>query len=186
LPGYFRSQQPKMTAERLLNPDREPQNWLMNHRTYDGQRFSPLSRINKDNIKNLHLAYACFSGRLAKPMPCACSRDAATTGLPAVLGFVATAMQLCAISLTRDGEAVVCGPDGIAIFDAPHRHGTVSEAMLYALDLLELDGDHRKRLSKPIGKRRRGIILGEPTNEDGATIFRHACNSDSKASFRSG
>jgi hypothetical protein len=27
---------------------------------------------------------------------------------------------------------VVCGPDGVAIFDALHRRGTVSEAMLYA------------------------------------------------------
>ena len=47
-----------VTPERLLNPDREPQNWLMNHRTYDGQRFSPLARINRDNVKNLKLAYA--------------------------------------------------------------------------------------------------------------------------------
>ena len=47
-----------VTAERLLNPDNEPQNWLMNHRTYDGQRFSPLARINKDNVRNLRLAYA--------------------------------------------------------------------------------------------------------------------------------
>ena len=44
----------EVTPERLLNPDREPQNWLMNHRTYDGQRFSPLARINKDNVKNLN------------------------------------------------------------------------------------------------------------------------------------
>jgi alcohol dehydrogenase (cytochrome c) len=47
-----------VTPERLLNPDREPQNWLMNHRTYDGQRFSPLARINKGNVKGLRLAYA--------------------------------------------------------------------------------------------------------------------------------
>jgi len=47
-----------VTPERLLNPDREPQNWLMNHRAYDGQRFSPLARINRDNVKNLRLAYA--------------------------------------------------------------------------------------------------------------------------------
>jgi alcohol dehydrogenase (cytochrome c) len=46
----------EVTPQRLLNP--EPQNWLMNHRTYDGQRFSPLARINKTNIKNLKLAYA--------------------------------------------------------------------------------------------------------------------------------
>jgi glucose dehydrogenase len=30
----------------------------MNHRTYDGQRFSPIARINKDSVKNLKLAYA--------------------------------------------------------------------------------------------------------------------------------
>jgi alcohol dehydrogenase (cytochrome c) len=48
----------EVTPDRLLNPDREPQNWLMNHRTYDGQRFSPLARINKDNVKNLKFAYA--------------------------------------------------------------------------------------------------------------------------------
>jgi alcohol dehydrogenase (cytochrome c) len=45
-----------VTPERLLNP--EPQNWLMNHRTYDGQRYSPLARISRDNVKNLKLAYA--------------------------------------------------------------------------------------------------------------------------------
>src|SRR5258706_3317541 len=47
-----------VTPQRLLNPDKEPQNWLMNHRTYDGQRFSPLARINRDNVKALRLAYA--------------------------------------------------------------------------------------------------------------------------------
>jgi hypothetical protein len=39
--------------------------------------------------------------------------------------IVRTAAQLKARSFTLDGEAVVCGPDGIAIFDALHRHGTV-------------------------------------------------------------
>jgi alcohol dehydrogenase (cytochrome c) len=41
----------EVTPERLLNPDKEPQNWLMNHRTYDGQRFSPLARINKGKAR---------------------------------------------------------------------------------------------------------------------------------------
>jgi bifunctional non-homologous end joining protein LigD len=40
--------------------------------------------------------------------------------------IVMTAMQLRAASFTLDGEAVVCGPDGVAIFDALHRRGTVS------------------------------------------------------------
>jgi len=48
----------EVTPSRLLNPDKEPHNWLMNHRTYDGQRYSPLARINKDTVKNLKLAYA--------------------------------------------------------------------------------------------------------------------------------
>jgi alcohol dehydrogenase (cytochrome c) len=47
-----------VTPERLLNADKEPHNWLMNHRTYDGQRYSPLARIDKSNVKNLKLAYA--------------------------------------------------------------------------------------------------------------------------------
>src|ERR1700748_230662 len=52
-----------VTPQRLANP--EPGNWLMNHRTYDAQRFSPLDQINKDNIKNLKLAYAVAIGGTA-------------------------------------------------------------------------------------------------------------------------
>ena len=32
-----------VSYERLLNPDKEPQNWLMNHRDFGAQRFSPLA-----------------------------------------------------------------------------------------------------------------------------------------------
>jgi alcohol dehydrogenase (cytochrome c) len=55
----------EVTAERLINADREPQNWLMNHRSYDAQRYSPLERINKDNVKDLKLAYAVAIGGTA-------------------------------------------------------------------------------------------------------------------------
>src|SRR6202140_5912839 len=55
----------EVTPERLLNPDKEPQNWLMNHRTYDGQRYSPLARINKGNVKGLKLAYTVALGGTA-------------------------------------------------------------------------------------------------------------------------
>jgi alcohol dehydrogenase (cytochrome c) len=54
-----------VTADRLINANKEPQNWLMNHRTYDGQRFSPLARIDRDNVKNLKLAYAVPLGGTA-------------------------------------------------------------------------------------------------------------------------
>ncbi len=55
----------EVTPERLINADKEPQNWLMNHRTYDSQRFSPLDQINKGNVKNLKLAYALALGGTA-------------------------------------------------------------------------------------------------------------------------
>jgi len=51
-----------VSADRLINADREPQNWLMNHRTYDAQRYSPLDKINKSNVKSLKLAYAVAIG----------------------------------------------------------------------------------------------------------------------------
>jgi alcohol dehydrogenase (cytochrome c) len=51
-----------VTSERLINADKEPHNWLMNHRTYDAQRYSPLATINKDNVKGLKLAYAVAIG----------------------------------------------------------------------------------------------------------------------------
>jgi alcohol dehydrogenase (cytochrome c) len=50
----------EVTPARLANP--EPGNWLMNHRTYDAQRYSPLDRINKTNVKGLKLAYAVAIG----------------------------------------------------------------------------------------------------------------------------
>ena len=51
-----------VTPDRLANADKEPHNWLMNHRTYDAQRYSPLDKINKDNVKGLKLAYAVAIG----------------------------------------------------------------------------------------------------------------------------
>ena len=47
----------EVTAARLLGADSEPQNWLTNHRSYDGQRFSPLARVTRDNVKNLRIVY---------------------------------------------------------------------------------------------------------------------------------
>ncbi len=54
-----------VTPDRLVNADKEPHNWLMNHRTYDAQRYSPLDKINKGNIKGLKLAYAVAIGGTA-------------------------------------------------------------------------------------------------------------------------
>src|SRR6202140_2887022 len=51
-----------VTPDWLVNADREPGNWLMNHRTYDAQRYSPLDKVNKANVKDLKLAYAVAIG----------------------------------------------------------------------------------------------------------------------------
>jgi short chain dehydrogenase len=55
-----------------------------------------------------------------------------------------------------DGEAVVCGPDGVPIFDALHCRGTVTEAMLCAFDLLELDGEDLRHM--PLLDRKRRLV----------------------------
>jgi alcohol dehydrogenase (cytochrome c) len=60
LSGTMLASAADVTPERLANP--EPHNWLMNHRTYDAQRYSPLDKITKDNVKNLKLAYAVAIG----------------------------------------------------------------------------------------------------------------------------
>ena len=55
----------EVTPERLINANKEPHNWLMNHLTYDAQRFSPLDAINEGNVKGLRLAYAVALGNSA-------------------------------------------------------------------------------------------------------------------------
>jgi alcohol dehydrogenase (cytochrome c) len=46
-----------MTNDRALNPQREPQNWILHHGNYQGHRFSALKEINADNVKNLKPAF---------------------------------------------------------------------------------------------------------------------------------
>ncbi|MFO1409313.1 MAG: PQQ-dependent dehydrogenase, methanol/ethanol family [Steroidobacteraceae bacterium] len=42
---------------RIAAADREPGNWMSYGRTYDEQRFSPLDKINADNVRDLGLAW---------------------------------------------------------------------------------------------------------------------------------
>jgi alcohol dehydrogenase (cytochrome c) len=51
-----------MTGERLLNAGKEPQNWLHHHNDYTARRFSALDQINKDNVKNLKVAWTFALG----------------------------------------------------------------------------------------------------------------------------
>src|SRR5436190_1110804 len=48
--------------DRLINAQNEPQNWLMMNGDYGAQRYSKLSQINRDNVKNLRMVWALALG----------------------------------------------------------------------------------------------------------------------------
>ena len=50
------------TSDDLLNAADNVNDWLTNHRTYDGQRYSPLDQINKSNVSGLKVAYTVALG----------------------------------------------------------------------------------------------------------------------------
>ena len=107
----------------------------------------------------------------------------------AQLPAVTEAMRaLAARSVTLDGEVVICAPDGRSDFERMRavfsRHGA-PEALLYAFDLLELDGCdlrgepwhvRRAALTKLLRHSAPGIRLCEHIEDsDGAVVFRAAC-----------
>ena len=51
-----------VTNERMLNPQREPQNWILHHGNYQGHRFSALKEINADTVKNLKPVFTVALG----------------------------------------------------------------------------------------------------------------------------
>jgi bifunctional non-homologous end joining protein LigD len=93
--------------------------------------------------------------------------------------------SLKATSATIDGEAVVlCPKTGLSLFDELHSGRRNHDVILYAFDLLELNGDDLRReplevrkatLSSLLTKTRAGIRINEHIEADGATVFRHAC-----------
>jgi bifunctional non-homologous end joining protein LigD len=99
--------------------------------------------------------------------------------------FIAMAVgKLPVRSCLIDGEAIVCDENGLAVFELIRRHGALASAVHCAFDLLELDGRDLRR--EPIEKRKallakllRGshlsIVLNEHFEEDGATVYRAAC-----------
>jgi len=80
---------------------------------------------------------------------------------------------------------VICGKDGIPVFDRL-RYGRAieTEAVLFAFDLFELDGqdlrrapieDRKRKLAKLLRKAGRALHLNEHIDEPGDVVFRHAC-----------
>jgi len=51
-----------VTASRLTNSEKEPQNWLNHHGNYEAHRFSSLDQINKSNVSKLKVAYTYAMG----------------------------------------------------------------------------------------------------------------------------
>jgi len=58
-----------VTDQRLMDPDKEPQNWLTYYRSYSGWRFSPLAQITPQNVKRLTPKWMLSSARPATSRP---------------------------------------------------------------------------------------------------------------------
>ena len=51
-----------VNKDRLINAQNEPQNWLMMNGDYGSTRYSKLSQINRENVKNLRMVWALALG----------------------------------------------------------------------------------------------------------------------------
>jgi len=99
--------------------------------------------------------------------------------------IVDAALRITAASFLIDGEVVIAREDGTPDFHALRSQRRGSEAVLYAFDLLEHDGNDLRRLPlierkwrlfKLIGKaQRRAIRYNEHLTGDGPTKFEHVC-----------
>jgi bifunctional non-homologous end joining protein LigD len=87
-------------------------------------------------------------------------------------------------SVMVDGEAVVCAEDGRSDFDKLHSQGCDDQVVLYAFDLIELNGEDLRReplevrkatLASVLGKAGGGLRFNEHIAADGPTVFAHAC-----------
>jgi len=99
---------------------------------------------------------------------------------------IATAVgSLGCRSCLLDGEVVICGEDGIPIFDRL-RYGrqVTGEALLYVFDLIELDGQdlrpepieiRKRQLAKLLRKAPVRLQINDHIDEPGDIVFRHAC-----------
>ncbi|HUG25422.1 PQQ-dependent dehydrogenase, methanol/ethanol family [Piscinibacter sp.] len=57
VPAQAASGAANVDGERIRQADREPGNWMSHGRTYDEQRFSPLSKVNDGNVARLRPAW---------------------------------------------------------------------------------------------------------------------------------
>src|SRR5438067_11510229 len=63
LAGAFAAEyQMTVNRDRLVNAQNEPQNWLLMNGDYGATRYSKLTQISRDNVKNLRLVWAMALG----------------------------------------------------------------------------------------------------------------------------
>jgi bifunctional non-homologous end joining protein LigD len=83
-------------------------------------------------------------------------------------------------SFLIDGEAVVVGPDGLSLFDQLQSTAGRARAVLFAFDLIQLDGqDHRARpllerkalLAKLLARTDQGILYNDHTWPKAAMLY---------------
>ena len=95
--------------------------------------------------------------------------------------IVDAASRIRAESFLIDGEAIVCGPDGRADFDALRSRRRDREAVLFAFDLLELKGEdwrsrqlaeRKERLASLLARASGAIQLTEHLDDDGRASIR--------------
>jgi ATP-dependent DNA ligase len=99
--------------------------------------------------------------------------------------IVQTMARLRPHSCTIDGEAVACGPDGIACFELIRRWNTDEGVFMWAFDLIELNGDdlrpdplavRKATLASLVARAAPGLRLNEHlAEEDGPLVFADAC-----------
>src|SRR5437764_9199862 len=51
-----------VNRDRLINAQNEPQNWLLMNGDYGSTRYSKLTQINRDSVKNLHMVWTLALG----------------------------------------------------------------------------------------------------------------------------
>jgi len=93
--------------------------------------------------------------------------------------------RLRARSCILDGEAVACGPDGIASFDRIRYHRHDGDVFMWTFDLIELNGDDLRKgplatrkatLERILAQAAPAIQFNEHLDEeDGPLVFEHAC-----------
>jgi bifunctional non-homologous end joining protein LigD len=109
--------------------------------------------------------------------------------------IVAAAHRINATSFLIDGEAVIARDDGTSDFCALRSRRPGYDAVLYAFDLIEHDGEvirslplveRKRRLAKLIGKAKHAIQFVEPSPTTAPPSSSTSAAGAWKASFRSG